>query len=112
MRNSHTKLRKFRKIFYLLGIEIKSLLSLDVITRWNSNYIILKTVCLCEKTFKKYEETKTSFKANLGDDILNFVDWQYVSQMVDMLKIFCDIILRIYCSQYVIANAFLNKFLF
>ena len=66
MRNSPQRLRKFRKISDLIGIECKNLLSLDVPTRWNSTYIMLKTTCLYEKAFESYEKSESSFRADLG----------------------------------------------
>ena len=35
MKNSHIRLRKFREISYLLGIDSKSSLSLDMPFKWN-----------------------------------------------------------------------------
>ena len=72
IRNSPARLSKFRELSDLIGVESKCSLSLDVPTRWNSTYIMLKNACLFEKTFDKYEETKSSIRFDLGDDILVF----------------------------------------
>ena len=49
VRNSPARLAKFKEFSDLLGIEYKSALSLDVPTKWNSTYLMLK------KIFEKYE---------------------------------------------------------
>ena len=36
---------------------------------------MIKTVCLFEKTFEKYEEQETSFTIDLGDDVSDCVDF-------------------------------------
>ena len=79
MRNSPARLNKFREVADLLGIKNKSALSLDVPTRWNSTYTMLKTTCFYEKALEKYEEIETAFRSDLGDAFLDFLDWQCVS---------------------------------
>ena len=74
IRNSPARLKKFRDLPYLVGIECKNSLTLDVPTRWNSTYIMLKTTYLYEKAFKSYEESESSFRADLGQDIPDYLD--------------------------------------
>ena len=74
IRNSPARLHKFKEFVDLLGVESKCSLTLDVATRWNSTYVILKTACLFDKVFEKYEECEHAFRANLGDDVLDFMD--------------------------------------
>ena len=52
IRNSPTRLYKFKEFADLLGVESKCSLSLDVATRWNSTYVMLKNACLFDKVFK------------------------------------------------------------
>ena len=56
VKNSPTRLRKFREHNDLIGVECKSSLSLDVPTRWNSTYLMLRTACSYEKLFQVFEE--------------------------------------------------------
>ena len=56
VRNSPARLRKFRDYSDLVGVECKSSLSLDVPTRWNSTYLMLRTTCSYEKSFQVFEE--------------------------------------------------------
>ena len=74
IRNSLARLHKFREVVDLIGVETKCSLSLDVPTRWNSTYVILKTACLFDKVFEKYEEYEHAFIVDLGDDVPDIVD--------------------------------------
>ena len=51
IRNSPARLRKFREYSDLVGVKCKLSLSLDVPTRWNSTYLMLRTTCSYEKSF-------------------------------------------------------------
>ena len=74
IRNSPTRLHKFKEVVDLIGCELKCSLSLYVPTRWNSTHIMLKIACLFDKVFEKYEECEHAFRADLGDDVLDFMD--------------------------------------
>ena len=73
IRISPNRLRKFRDISDLVGIESKFLLTLDVPTKWNSIYNMLSTACLYVTAFEKYEESEAAFILDLDDDILIFL---------------------------------------
>ena len=64
-------MRKFKEFDELVGIKSKVSLSFDVPTRWNSTYLMLKTTCINENFFEKYDENELAFKADLGDDVLD-----------------------------------------
>ena len=74
IRSSPSRLKKFKEFSDLIGIESKTALYLDVATRWNSTYLILKSAIVFEKTFEKYEENELSLRADLGDDIPDYSD--------------------------------------
>ena len=109
IRNSPARFHKFREFADLIGVETKCSLSLDVPTRWNSTYVMLKTACLFDKVFEKYEECKHAFTVDLGDDVPDIVDWNSVKQLVAFLHHFFEMTLRISGSQYVTANSFFSK---
>ena len=56
VRNSPARLRKFKEFAELVGIQSKACLCLDVPIRWNSTYLMLKTACVFEKAFDKFDE--------------------------------------------------------
>ena len=78
IRNSPMRLRKFKEYAELVGIESNACINLDVLTRWNSTYLILKTACIYEKVFEKYDENELIFRADLGDNVLDIFYWHYV----------------------------------
>ncbi|XP_031101991.1 zinc finger BED domain-containing protein RICESLEEPER 3-like [Ipomoea triloba] len=65
VRNSLARLKKFRELADLIGVEAKSALHLDVPTRWNNTYIMLNTTIQYQRVFEAYGENDSSFSANL-----------------------------------------------
>ena len=78
VRNYPARLRKFREYSDLVGVECKSSLSLDVPTKWNSTYLMLRTLCSYEKSFQVFKEQEFSFRADLGENVPSFEDWLIV----------------------------------
>ena len=74
IRNSPARLHKFREFADLLGVKTKCSLCLDVATRWNSTYVMLKMACLFDKVFEKYKKCEHAFITDLGDDIPDLLD--------------------------------------
>ena len=111
IRYSPSRLRKFSDFSDLLGIKDKSSLCLNVLTRWNSTYLMLKTACIYEKTFKVYEENDSSFRVDLGDNVPEFYDWETANNLVKFLEHFYEMTLRISSSHYVTSNTFFLRLL-
>ncbi|XP_031108585.1 zinc finger BED domain-containing protein RICESLEEPER 2-like [Ipomoea triloba] len=109
VRNSPAWLNKFRDLSDLIGIEQKSSLCLDVPTRWNSTYLMLQSAVIYHKVFEAYEESDNSFKSDLGDSILDFLDWDSVNSLVKFLKCFYEMTIRISGSLYVTSNTFFSE---
>ena len=95
IRSSPSRLMKFKEFSDFLGIQSKVALCLDVPTRWNSTYLMLKSACIYEKTFVQYEETELSLRTDLGDNVPDFLDWQYAKNMVKFLHHFYEMIIKI-----------------
>ena len=106
IRNSPARLRKFKELTNLVGVDSKASLCLDVPIRCNSTYVMLKTACLYEKLFDKYDETESAFRADLANEVPDIFDWHYVNAMVECLKQFYKMTLRISSSKYVTSNTF------
>ncbi|XP_031122619.1 zinc finger BED domain-containing protein RICESLEEPER 2-like [Ipomoea triloba] len=109
VRNSPARLKKFRDLADLLGIEQRSSLCLDVPTRWNSTYLMLQSALTYQKVFESCEDSDSSFKSDLGDFVPNFMDWESVSSLVELLKCFYDMTIRISGSLYVTATTFFSE---
>lgn len=110
IRNSPARLRKFKEYSTLVGISSNSALSLDVPTRWNSTYMMLQTACIYERAFNKFDEQEISFKADLGE-VPEFLDWEAVKKLVDMLKHFYELTMRIFSSQYMTSTSMFTEIL-
>ena len=93
----------------MIDVEFKTALCLDVPTKWNSTYLMLKSAIVFDKTFEKYEENDSSFRSDLGDDIPDYSDWQCAKNLIQLLKQFYKMTLRISGSQYVTTNTFFSE---
>ncbi|XP_019177680.1 PREDICTED: zinc finger BED domain-containing protein RICESLEEPER 2-like [Ipomoea nil] len=92
MRNSPARLKKFRDLAELLGLEAKSSLQLDVPTRWNNTYMMLSTAIQYKAVFDAYSLNEPSFVADLV-----------------LLKGFYEMTIRISGSLYVTSNSFFSE---
>ena len=110
IRSSPSRLMKFKDFYDFLGIQSRVSLCLDVPTRWNSTYLMLKSACIYEKTFVQYEETELSLRTDLGDNVPDFLDWQCAKNLVKFLHHFYEMTMKISGSQYVIANKIFFEF--
>ena len=61
---------------------------------------------LYEKVFDKYDETNSFFRADLRGEVPDIFYWTYVNSMVEYLKQFYEMTLRISDSLYVTTNIF------
>ncbi|XP_019170565.1 PREDICTED: zinc finger BED domain-containing protein RICESLEEPER 2-like [Ipomoea nil] len=109
VRSSPSRLKKFRDLAEWNGIEQKSSLCLDVPTRWNSTYLMLQSAITYEKVFESLEESDSSFKSDLSDSVPNFLNWESVKSLVEILKCFYEMTIRISGSSYVTSNTFFSE---
>ncbi|XP_019160034.1 PREDICTED: zinc finger BED domain-containing protein RICESLEEPER 2-like [Ipomoea nil] len=108
VRNSPARLKKFRDLADWLSIEQRSSLCLDVPIRWNSTYFMLQSALTYQKVFESLE-SDCSFKSDLGNSIPDFMDWESVGSLVQLLKCFYDMTIRISGSLYVTSNTFFTE---
>ncbi|XP_019155820.1 PREDICTED: zinc finger BED domain-containing protein RICESLEEPER 2-like [Ipomoea nil] len=108
VRNSPARLKKFRDLADWLSIKQRSSLCLDVPTRWNSTYLMLQSALTYQKVFESLE-SDCSFKSDLGNSIPDFMDWESVGSLVQLLKCFYDMTIRISGSLYVTSNTFFTE---
>ena len=104
VRSSPNRFEIFKKCVEKQKIECKSLLCLDVPTRWNSTYLMLEAACKFESAFERMEEDDTNFKYHYldydigGDEITGIrgitsalptkQDWDNCRVLVKFLKLF------------------------
>ncbi|XP_050272572.1 zinc finger BED domain-containing protein RICESLEEPER 2-like [Quercus robur] len=99
-----------------LGIESKSLLCLDVPTRWNSTYLMLETAQKFEKVFIRMDFEDDSYssyfmnKENSGGmGSPSSIDFQNCRIFVGFLKLFYNATKKFSGSLYVTANIFFDE---
>ncbi|XP_019155791.1 PREDICTED: zinc finger BED domain-containing protein RICESLEEPER 2-like [Ipomoea nil] len=110
VRSSPARLQRFRELADVMGVEAKKSLCLDVPTRWNSTYMMLSAALLYEKVFEEYASSDNGFKSDLGENnISNFMDWETISGLVQILKSFYEMTVRISGSLYVTSNTFFSE---
>lgn len=107
VRSSPARLQKFKSCVEEEKIESKSLVCLDVETRWNSTYLMLESAVKFKKAFdnliiRDSSCYKEMMKVSGGP---NDEDWRRVSHFLPILKIFYDATLMLSGSRYVTCNS-------
>ncbi|CAA0806372.1 Zinc finger BED domain-containing protein DAYSLEEPER [Striga hermonthica] len=109
VKQSPARLVKFRECCNDEGIVSKSLLCLDVSTRWNSTYLMLNVAQKFERAFDRYEMKDPFFRLELKHGPPSIVDWENARRMVDILSHFYELTLRISGTSYVTSNEFYHE---
>ncbi|CAL1401103.1 unnamed protein product [Linum trigynum] len=109
VKSTPTKSRKFKDCIEFEKIVSKKFVSLDVATRWNSMYLMLESAKPFEKAFQTLARNDKKFKKHLnekkyGNESLGITtsdDWSSVGRLIDYLKLFYDLIVRVSGTSYV-----------
>ncbi|XP_075503957.1 zinc finger BED domain-containing protein RICESLEEPER 2-like [Primulina tabacum] len=113
IRQSPARIKKFKDCCELEKITSKKSLCLDVVTRWNSTYLMLKVALEFENAFVSYGIHDPGLLDHLlthvcedGKDVgaLTSVDWENVRKMEKFLEAFYNLTLRVSGSSYVTSN--------
>ncbi|WOL20604.1 zinc finger BED domain-containing protein RICESLEEPER 2-like [Canna indica] len=110
VRSSPARLKKFTECVDSEGMEWSKSLVLDVSTRWNSTYLMLRIALNYERTFDAFESAEPYFRVEAESDdqggVPSFIDWHLIKRMVNMLHQFYLATLRIFGSIYVTSNTY------
>ena len=49
---------------------------------------MLKTTSIYEKAFVQFDESESSFRAELKDDLPDYFDWIFMKKLVKLLEVF------------------------
>uniref|UniRef100_A0A8I6WKK9 Zinc finger BED domain-containing protein RICESLEEPER 2-like n=1 Tax=Hordeum vulgare subsp. vulgare TaxID=112509 RepID=A0A8I6WKK9_HORVV len=113
IKNSPARITKFKKCAELEKLTSKGFLSLDVCTRWNSTYLMLKAAATYEKVFVRYEEEDPYFAIELNSDKMPGVpepeDWDNASKMAEFLEHFYKLTLRVSASNHCTSHIFFHQ---
>jgi hypothetical protein len=90
IKNSTSRLAKFKEIAEEEKVETKALLNLDICTRWNSTYLMLKAAISYEKVFARYLDEDLMYAIDLsqekgGPGYLDEQDWENAKNMAEFL---------------------------
>lgn len=112
VRQSPSRIRKFKECVDFEKIENKSSLILDVATRWNSTYSMLNVAQHFERAFNRLGSRDPLFKQEMisGEGWPTVEDWGNVRRIVLFLKHFYELTLRISGTLYVTSNGFVHEF--
>ena len=88
VRSSPSRLQKFKECVQVEMIESKSLVCLDFETRWNSTFLMLKTVVMFNKAFQNLHSKDVDCIRELekSSGVPNEADWKKISTFLSFLK--------------------------
>ncbi|XP_077251846.1 zinc finger BED domain-containing protein RICESLEEPER 2-like [Tasmannia lanceolata] len=110
VRSSPARLKLFKKCVENERIQSKSLLCLDVSTRWNSTYLMLMSAEKFEKAFDRFDVEDPFFSGELDSGDVDGIrkpdheDWEKVRKMATLLQNFYELTIRVSGSLYVTSN--------
>ncbi|KAG8488565.1 hypothetical protein CXB51_016305 [Gossypium anomalum] len=107
IRASPPKLTKFNQRVKEEMIDSKAQLCLDVPTRWNSTYMMLKVAEKYERAFESYLRDDHNFFLNLtaGYGVPTFDDWDIVRRVIKVLEPFYHLTLKMSGSLHVTSHS-------
>lgn len=110
IRNSPSRITRFKKCADLEKVDSKAFLSLDVCNRWNSTYLMLKAADTYQKVFNRYGDDDPYFAIELNNEkapgIPEPVDWEYARKISEFLEHFYNLIVRVSASNHCSSHIF------
>ncbi|KAM6545573.1 hypothetical protein CsatB_026309 [Cannabis sativa] len=119
VRSSPARLKRFREACKEANVESKALLCLDVVTRWNSTYMMLEAALKYKSVFK-YMEGDVYYTKYFEEERVNgekldgppeASDWSNAEAFVKFLNSFYQLTLKFSGSLYVTSNLFFQEIL-
>jgi len=105
VRSSPSRLKIFKKCAELEKISTRSLLSLDLETRWNATYLMLENAEKFEKSFARLDKVHRPFRAYFANnDPPTADDWQTARHILCFLKLFEKVTTRLSASLHVTSS--------
>jgi hypothetical protein len=113
VRNGTNRRTKFKQLADLEKVDSEAFLNLDICTRWNSTYLMLKTAIEYERVFTRYEEEDPHYVLDLnsenGPGTPVDSDWENAKKMAEFLGHFYDLTLNVSSTLRVTANEFFHE---
>ncbi|XP_022775847.1 zinc finger BED domain-containing protein RICESLEEPER 2-like [Durio zibethinus] len=110
VRQSPSRLAKFKECIVNEHIQSKSLLCLYVSTRWNSTYLMLDAAHKFERAFDAFDDVDPYYRSELlmRDGVPDQNDWAIVRKFYLFLQQFYDLTVKVSGTSYVTSNTFLD----
>ena len=112
VKSSPNRLEKFKACVEKEKIQSKSLLCLDVSTRWNSTYLMLESALKFVVALERMEEDDGHFLHYFEDPSSGpprFLDWENVRLFTKFLGMFYEATLRFFGSMFVTTNVYFHE---
>ena len=110
IRHGPSRITRFKELAQLEKVDSEAFLSLDVCTRWNSTYLMLKTAINFEKVFARYEEEDPLYTLDLTSEKAPGIpvdsDWENATKMAEFLGQFYHLTLSVSATLHVTVNQF------
>lgn len=110
IRNGPSRITRFKELAELEKVDSEAFLSLDICTRWNSTYLMLKTAINFEKVFARYEEEDPLYTLDLNSEKAPGTpvdsDWENSKKMAEFLGHFYELTLSVCATLHVTVNEF------
>nr|XP_016441715.1 PREDICTED: zinc finger BED domain-containing protein RICESLEEPER 2-like [Nicotiana tabacum] len=113
VRQSPARLKRFQECFDDEQLNCKKTLCLDIPTRWNSTYLMLRRAVEFESVFSHYASSEIGLRHYLEHSYIEVgiptgellsSDWENVKRITKFLEIFYLLTLKISGSRYVTSN--------
>ena len=112
VKSSPNRFKKFKACVEKEKIQSKTLLCLDVSTRWNSTYLMLESALKFVAAFERMKEDDRHFLRYFEDPSRGppwFLDWENVRFFTKFLGMFYKATLRFSGSLFVTSNVFFHE---
>lgn len=114
IKDGTSRLVKFKEIAEEEGLNTKAFLKLDVPTRWNYTYLMLKAAIAYEKVFLRLIDEDNNYCIDLseerkGDGYPDEGDWENAKKLAEFLEHFHDLTVRVSSSLHVTSNSFFHE---
>ena len=109
VRSSPQREQRFKACVVSEGITCKSLVCLDVPTRWNSTYLMLSTALIFQKAFERLEEEDPLFLVELHMGPPTTKDWDDARMFSKFLEKFYNATLHLSGSSYTTSNMYFSE---
>lgn len=112
IKNGTSRLAKFKELAEEEKVDTKAFLHVDICTRWNSTYLMLKAATSYDKVFARYFDDDPCYAidlspANKGPGHPDEEDWKNAKKMAEFLGHFYKLTERLSKNLYVNSHNFM-----